>query len=66
MSFESANKDNKIEWLEGILLGTQAFITVVISVGLILFASFLFYTVYDGIEEIRSYKGLGYEQVQND
>ena len=35
LSFTSANKDNTIKWLEGVLLGIQAFVTVILCIGLI-------------------------------
>lgn len=61
-SFKSANEDNVIRLSENIFLGFQAFISLLIVIGLLLFAGFLGYTVWDGLTEIQNFKGFGWDQ----
>lgn len=63
-SFQSAQKDGKISWKEMALLSPMTIFSSIISFILVLFAAFLFYTVYDGIKEIQDAGAIEYETIE--
>ena len=60
ISFVAATKDNVIKWPEGVLLGTQGFVTLILCIGLLWSAWFYSGIIQDGLNEIRDFKPLEY------
>lgn len=62
-TFTIANRDNRIVGIEKVVIIGQGFVTVIAVTGLMLFSGFLGYTVFDGIQEIKSYGSIEYETI---